>query len=261
MAGRAAIFDGTHVAGCARCQRRLAELRAIVTALAAAPAKVPPLPAKVPPLPAKVPPLPAGHLRSVAAPPPSRARRSAWPPRGRALGWASLAAAAALMLALPTARRWRTNDGFVARGGATPAAAWLGLRLYAVSSDGTVARLGDGGRLRRGDGLLVAYDNAGPAPQPYLMVAAVDEERRVYWLYPALAHDDAEGQSIPVRGGAAVELPDQIHHQLSPGPLRVVALFSSRPLRVHEVEGALRRPPPSAVDGATARTLVVHVVD
>jgi hypothetical protein len=160
--------------------------------------------------------------------------------------------------------------GVVARGAPTPADAWVGVRLFAAAGDVTRA-IPAGGSVAAKEGLLIAYDNGGPSPAGFLMVLLVDARRHVYWLYPALGADGADAPGLPIRSGMGVELPDEIRHDLTPGPLRVFSIFSRRALRVREVEravGALPDPVSAerlpndslACDDCAQHSFLVHVV-
>lgn len=86
------------------------------------------------------------------------------------------------------------------------------------------------------DGILIAYSNPG-AELTYLMVFAVDVQGDVHWYYPAYEEPGQNPAAPAIRTHAmGVELGEEIRHPLPVGPLRMVALFSRRPLHVEEVE-------------------------
>lgn len=117
---------------------------------------------------------------------------------------------------------------------------WAGVRLYRVS--GTAAPAPIDAAVARQDGVLVSYTNLGPQPFDYLMVFAVDADQQVRWLYPAWERASEDPTGIAVRKGVAgVELPALIRPGWAVGPLTVHALFTRRPLGVHEVEAQLAR--------------------
>ena len=60
---------------------------------------------------------------------------------------------------------------------------------------------------------------------------------RVHWYYPAYEQPGQNPAAPAIRTHAlGVELGEEIRHALPVGPLRMVALFLRRPLRVKEVE-------------------------
>lgn len=92
------------------------------------------------------------------------------------------------------------------------------------------------GTIHADDGILVAYSNPG-AELSYLMVFAVDAQGAVHWYYPAYEHPGDNPAAPAIRTRAlGVELGEEIRHALPVGPLRMVALFLRRPLRVNAVE-------------------------
>jgi hypothetical protein len=201
-----------HLAGCAACRRRY-QRRLIAEAA-----------------------LPDGAQRAgdrlwreiqrVAAAPRRTPRR--WP-----LAVAA-AVAASLVLVVGLVRR---GPDPVARGGAgiaPPPALHL---FQAVGGMATPAA----DRIHASDGLLFAYSNPGAA-YSHLMVFAVDEARRVYWFYPPYQRHGDDPQAVPIEPGrSGVELAEEIHQPLEPGPLRLFALFLPRPERVLAVEAAVAR--------------------
>ena len=96
-------------------------------------------------------------------------------------------------------------------------------------------------RVRPDDGVLVAYSNP-TTDLKYLLVFAANERGDVYWYYPAYEKVDDDPAAVPIRTQAqAVELGEEIRHELKPGPLRMFAVFLSRPWRVRDVEKIVRR--------------------
>jgi hypothetical protein len=209
-----------HLATCADCRGRVQELTDLARAIAAPPEAAD---AEVD--------LVAAVRRRASLPPPRRA----WWPRFAAAG-AVLAAAGVLLAVGLRPSAGPAGSAFQARGGATPDDAWVGLRLFRVAGTGAIAAT----HLKRDDAVLLAYDNNGPRPFTHLMVVGADAQGGVYWYYPALAADGADGQSIAIQPGAGIELRDEIRHALKPGPLRLYALFTRAPLSVRAVEQALR---------------------
>jgi hypothetical protein len=121
-------------------------------------------------------------------------------------------------------------------GGAAPAPAIYLYRSVAGRQAEALA-----GQLRAADGILVAYSNPTDDLK-YLLVFAVDPSGKVFWYYPAYEKAGDDPPAVPIRTRAeAVELGEEIRHQLAPGPLRMWAVFLPRPWRVIDVERMVRR--------------------
>jgi len=112
---------------------------------------------------------------------------------------------------------------------------WAGIQVYRVGPHNDPQRLGD--HLAQSDGLLFSYTNLGAHPFAYLMIFSIDARGAVRWYHPAYEREGTDPSSIPIeRGAAQAPLAEVIHQDLAPGPLRIGALFSARPLHVLEVE-------------------------
>jgi hypothetical protein len=97
------------------------------------------------------------------------------------------------------------------------------------------------GTIRANDGLLLAYSNP-TAHLRYLMIFAVDRSGRVYWYHPAFERAGEDPAAVAIRTQAfGVELGDEIHQALPPGPLTMFALFLPQPRTVLEVEAMVQR--------------------
>jgi hypothetical protein len=167
-------------------------------------------------------------------------------PRARrlSLGLAAAAAVAVLLVVAPRLHAPRPGAEPVARGGATAPVVSPALFIYRSTGprrSEPVARA-----IRPGDGLMLAYSNPSTDLR-YLMVFAVDGGGRVYWYHPAYERAGENPAAVPIRTQAfGIELGDEVHHALAPGPLTMVALFLPRPRTVLEIEVLLAR------DGARA---------
>jgi len=90
--------------------------------------------------------------------------------------------------------------------------------------------------------LAFAYLNRSSVGYSHLMIFAVDANGRIYWYYPAHEDPTEDPRSIAIgKSDKAIELPDQVRHELAQGPLRVFGLFTRRALAVHEVEALVAR--------------------
>lgn len=179
-----------------------------------------------------------------------RRARFVWP---AAAGLLATAAAVVLLLRAPHA-----GDGFTARGedaGATAkrVAAPSPLHVYQVPS-----RQAAGGSpvpvfetVGRDAELAFAYENT--ARKKYLMIFAVNEDRRVYWFYPGWTNPADDPRAIAITAEAGLhELPDAVVHRFDGERLELHALFLDEPMTVREVEraagGAGPLAPPGAID-------------
>jgi len=160
-----------------------------------------------------------------------------WLVGGGAMG--AVAAAAIVLVMLP-GELVEKNDGFTARSAVSELSigAWLGVTAYRVVDDSAVL-LGDS--MKSTESLAFTYTNAGDAPFNFLSVVGVDAKGGLHWYYPAYTREGTDPVSIPIQPGVkAAELPDQVKHELAPGPMAVLALFSKEPLRVSQVEAEIR---------------------
>jgi hypothetical protein len=144
-------------------------------------------------------------------------------------------------------------------------ARWIALNVFRLSGDAAPEPLGD--VLHLDDGLLFSYTNLGPAPFSFLMVFGVDEQRRVYWYYPAFmdARDDPKAIDIQ-KGVSRFALDEVIAHPYQLGTLTLFGLFSDHALSVSALESAVGRglgdgtALEATFDGIRVKTLRVRVV-
>ena len=91
------------------------------------------------------------------------------------------------------------------------------------------------------------------------MVYAVDHIGRIYWLHPYWAEGGPTPQSVPIqRSAERQELSKVVRHSFTNPSLQVIALFTERPLSVHEVEARLRAGQPAS-PGAVELEFPLHV--
>jgi hypothetical protein len=109
-----------------------------------------------------------------------------------------------------------------------------------------------GGKLRTidsqplspGDAFAVRFVNPGQAKY-YLAAFALDAAGAVHWIYPEYADGTTDPRSILLPAAQQETLLPQLVEPdgPAPGPLRVVALLTSEPVSVKQVETALREVP------------------
>ena len=106
----------------------------------------------------------------------------------------------------------------------------------------TVVRVSDGVRLAPGDALRFVLFPSGT--MPYVLIASVDGAGQVNIYYPF--HGEA---SVLASGQGAISVPGSIVLDAAPGPERLFAFYSARPLAAVAVRAALV---PTAAAGAVA---------
>jgi hypothetical protein len=156
--------------------------------------------------------------------PPTRPR---WPYLALA---AAAVAAATLWFVVP-----RASD-FAARGTREHELTRLvGITLFAL--DGELRPLAAGSRVTADTAYVAAYRNAGRAPA-YALVFALDAAGDLHWLYPAFTDATADPPAIALAPTPVPALLADavVLEQPAPGPLVLVAIVTSAPLRVSDIE-------------------------
>jgi hypothetical protein len=103
-----------------------------------------------------------------------------------------------------------------------------------------------GNVVHAGESLAFTYVNPPSTGASYVMVFARDAAGRVFWFWPAWDDAAADPQSLKIpASGSPVELTEAVRHELQPGPLTIVGLFTQKPLHVREVEAAIANGLPS----------------
>jgi hypothetical protein len=176
----------------------------------------------------------------------ARARRDGTPPglkQARGFRWARLAAAAGLLVLVGVAgtrlgRVHRNPGEFQARGGPAAAQARFGAEIVALNG-GKLWPLA-GRVLGKQDGLTARYWNLSGDPA-YLTAFALDQAGAVHWLFPAWLDEHTNPTSIRVAPHSPIETSSEVVSPAAPAPgtLRVVAVMTTEPLSVREVERRL----------------------
>jgi hypothetical protein len=165
-------------------------------------------------------------------------------------GALALAAAAVLaVVLLPRLLGGPEGEGtFTARGGASAASLAREVGLTVFVHPGSAAGLrhvpGPGEEVGAGDGFSFELYNRSGA-QVFAMILAIDASGEAHWFYPGWTDPAQDPVSVALPPGSPVfSLPDGVTPEnLAPGDLRVVAFFTRSPLRVSQVERALREGP------------------
>lgn len=188
------------------------------------------------------PPLDVGlHVASVMSRLDSRVsepRWSAWLSWGGGLA----AAAAGLFLfvklqspALPPAV---PGGELLARGGPTEASLSrnVGVQLYS-SRHAELTALGSGSHITQSAALTAGLRNLA-SERAYLLLFALDSRQAVHWIAPEYTSQDSNPEAAPITPATTERLLPSVavFDDLAPGPLRVIAVISSEPLHVSDVE-------------------------
>jgi hypothetical protein len=229
-----------HVASCAQCRALVERYQRIAAGIAVTLA-----------------PVPAGMADALWRRAHAPKRHTLW----RTVAVASpLIAAGILAIVLTPGLMSRSDEEFHAKGAAEQSTdAFVGIEAYRVTSDSALA-VPMGTTIHAGDGLTFAYRNRGQTPARYLMVVAVDQARRTFWFYPVHSDAGIDPASIAIEVGDGVKLPDIVTHDFAPGHLVIYGLFSSRPLRVSEVEGAIAATSDLALNNVAQQRIDVEVL-
>jgi hypothetical protein len=154
---------------------------------------------------------------------------------------ASVAAAAAILVAVHFDRRH--DEGVRARGVPPIQGAPMSspeLLTFRIGPSGRSEPLGD--VIRRGDELAFAYRTDGSVRR--VLVFARDERGHIFWFHPAWTDPAANPEAIQLAATPGVhELPAAISQPFQGEQLEICGLFTTKTLRVREVEQelALRR--------------------
>ncbi|OGQ16887.1 MAG: hypothetical protein A2138_12120 [Deltaproteobacteria bacterium RBG_16_71_12] len=162
-------------------------------------------------------------------------------PRLRLIAWsAPPAVLLAAALAFVVVQRQSDEEEFHAKGAGGPAST-TGVAVFRQTDQGLAPVSGSIGA---DAALAFSYTNSGSEPFSHLMVFAVDDDRRVYWYWPAYGDEGADPSTltaVTATPGRDVELGEVVRHTLAPGPLTIYAVFLRRAATVAEVEGAIGR--------------------
>ncbi|MFT3706301.1 MAG: zf-HC2 domain-containing protein [Archangium sp.] len=211
-----------HLSGCANCRQKLARLRGAAAWLGASA-----LPAD--------PSFSARVSQQLSTAPRSTAR---WPLLVGAL-------AASLLAGVFAWRTMRVDDEFTPRGGKAPLSALVGVESFA---NGTALH---GGERLDGRALMFIVTNRSQRPL-FLSLFAVDAKGEAHWFYPAFRTEADDPRSVAVPASPVTQpLNEAVAPEgVAPGPLRVVAMFTSSEVRVRDIEAALKT---GGVDSLTER--------
>jgi hypothetical protein len=215
-----------HLEVCSACAKQVMTLSSLVADLGAPLSTEPPLDVAL-------------HVASVMDRLDSRVierRWSAWLTWGG--GFAAAAATLLLFVKLQAPTGPQLGGELVARGG--PADASLsrnvGVQLYS-SQHAELTALGSGSRIAQSTALTAGLRNLANT-RAYLLLFAVDSQHAVHWIAPEYVSQGSNPEATPIEPDRAERLLPSVavFDDLAPGPLGVVAVISSEPLHVSDVE-------------------------
>ncbi|HEY6077996.1 MAG TPA: zf-HC2 domain-containing protein [Polyangiaceae bacterium] len=182
----------------------------------------------------------ADHVASVmkrldAAP--ASLRQPRWPAWAAALV-ASAAGVALLVAATRTPPEGQPSQELAARGAHEPASLSrdVGVQLY-QQQQRALSLLGAGSRIGSRAALTAGLRNLA-SERAYLLLFAVDSKQEVHWIAPEFTSAGSDPQAATVAPSKQEQLLPSavVFDELSPGPLRVVAVISHAPLHVSDIE-------------------------
>ncbi len=163
-------------------------------------------------------------------------------PRVVRLAWIAAAAVFLLGAGIEVGHRYRHGheDTWTARGGRHEVRSDQPTTEILVVHDGQLRPV-DSQPLSPGDAFAVRFVNPGQA-RYYLAAFAMDAAGTVHWIYPEYADATTDPRSVLLPATQQETLLPQVVEPDRParGPLQVVALLTSAPVSVKQVEAALR---------------------
>jgi hypothetical protein len=187
-------------------------------------------------------------------------------PHRRWLLAGAASAAACVMAAYLGVRATSERDAWQARGGAGEHTIARDVSVRPCTIDGQLQPLRSGATIDRSAPLTATFRNLGTAPA-YLLLFAVDVRHEVHWITPRYvrAEEDPVATALPVTARETPLDTTVLLEDLSTGPLHILAVISSMPAHVSDVESMegseidaahlARRAPP----GTEIREMVVEV--
>ena len=215
----------THLRACSDCDQRYSEIKSITNKIESEPGEFanPAFVGKV-----------VAWVKQGQQP----AKRP-WASRWLVPAVVSLAAAGLLLVVLPlnVDVEQDSNDRFVARGSEASAAdRWVSFQALRSQRDSRVYANVEQ-VIIPSDLLVFSVANAKESPYRYLMILGLQSDGRVFWYHPAFEDSRNNPQSIAIEtSDEPIHLREEIGHELRPGRLRLLAVFSGEPLDVLSVE-------------------------
>lgn len=169
-----------------------------------------------------------------------------------ALGVA-VAAAALLLVVLPPGRGSEAVDPTLRARGAVEAGPLTGLGLSGVTQGGGEYEIVASGRAFLGDWVRFYTTNERPELR-WVFVLGLQPGRPVAWYAP-LPPEETRSLPLPTEKHHMLPMENRLSARHVPGPLRVVALFTTRALGADEVAAAVRDDMATMADSELEATL------
>ena len=160
-------------------------------------------------------------------------------PKPRRASWFAGAAAACVLLAAAygAMRAPSARSAWQSRGGSAPAAIGrdVGVQPYAV--EGGLRPLVSGSTIDATTPLTAGFRNLGETPA-FLLLFAVDAQSVVHWISPAYTRSDDDPPSTRLSASTREQMigATVVFDDVRSGPLRLIAVITSAPAHVSDVE-------------------------
>jgi hypothetical protein len=118
---------------------------------------------------------------------------------------------------------------------------WVSIELFS-SREGETGYTKVESDIRADDALFFTVNHRPESPYRYAMILAFDDRGQIFWYHPA--YTDASQNPISISlapSSEPIALEEAVRHRLSPGWLRIVGLFSRKPLDVKSVEAVVMK--------------------
>jgi hypothetical protein len=136
----------------------------------------------------------------------------------------------------------RVRDPWQARGESAPSSIARDVSIRPCTTEGSSSKealrpLRPGETLSGAEPLTASFRNLGASPA-YLLLFAVDARRDVHWISPPYTRPDEDpvATTLPVSLSERVLDTTAVLENVSPGPLRIVAVISPVPVHVSDIE-------------------------
>ncbi len=158
-------------------------------------------------------------------------------PFGRFIAAGSVAACGVVLLAYVGLRVPRTTETWQPRGGPVQATIGRDVGVQPYTARGNLRPLGAGATFDDTTPLTAGFRNLGEIPA-FLLLFAVDARGGIHWISPRFtrSEDNPASTTLPPSLGERVLDTTVVLEDVSPGPVRIVAVITPAPAHVSDVE-------------------------